>query len=345
MQWDRLLNSFHTLNLASRFQSNIWKRAYNTFTPFSLSLPHLFPFSVVVQSLGRVGFFETPWMAARSRPSPSPGACKNSCPPSGWHHPTTSSSVTPFSFLPTQVKFHCSAKVSLLMLISLGTPGKTTLVKVSSTYVLPEPQGPNVTRGKHSTFTGLTFTPATRTPSGSRMQSSSYSPTPLISPFSGKLFPPSLRFLAFPFSHPLLNDLASNFTEKIETTGELPRAPATLPTSQPLQPPSEDYWWTMKLGAKPNHPHGLCQARSPPLSPALEDCSTNCPLSPPAMLFVLKDSFSSESKRYFIYLSRFLCSSFSKTHHNEYGQISNLLLNLPQSGFCPSHYPLLTSDD
>ena len=145
-----------------------------------------------------------------------------------------------FSFLPTQVKFHCSAKVSLLMLISLGSPGKTTALSYFQlrTYFLPEPQGPNVTRGKHSTFTGLTFTPATQTPSGSRMQPSSYIPTPLISSFSGKLFPPSIKLPAFPFSHPLLNDLASNFTEKIETIGEFPRAPATLPTSQPLQPPS-----------------------------------------------------------------------------------------------------------
>ena len=140
-------------------------------------------------------------------PPLSPGACKNSCPPSGWHHPTISSSVTPFSFLPTQVKFHCSAKVSLLMLISLGSPGKTTLVKVSSvpysqlrTYFLPEPQGPNVTRGKkNSTFTGLTFTPATRTPSGSRMQPSSYISTPLISSFLENYFHLPSNFQHFPF--------------------------------------------------------------------------------------------------------------------------------------------------
>ena len=30
-------------------------------------------------------------------PSPSPGACSNSCPPSQWCHPTISSSVVPFS--------------------------------------------------------------------------------------------------------------------------------------------------------------------------------------------------------------------------------------------------------
>ena len=30
-------------------------------------------------------------------PSPSPGACPNSCPPSQWYHPTISSSIIPFS--------------------------------------------------------------------------------------------------------------------------------------------------------------------------------------------------------------------------------------------------------
>ena len=33
-------------------------------------------------------------------PSPSPGACSNSCPLSQWYHPTISSSVAPFSFCP-----------------------------------------------------------------------------------------------------------------------------------------------------------------------------------------------------------------------------------------------------
>ena len=34
-------------------------------------------------------------------PSPSPGACSNSCPSSGWCHPTISCSVTPLSLLPS----------------------------------------------------------------------------------------------------------------------------------------------------------------------------------------------------------------------------------------------------
>ena len=52
-----------------------------------------------VQSLSRVRLFATPWTAAHqaSCPSPTPGACSNSCPLSQWCHPTISSSVIPFS--------------------------------------------------------------------------------------------------------------------------------------------------------------------------------------------------------------------------------------------------------
>ena len=53
---------------------------------------------VVVQSLSCVWLCD-PWMAAHqaSSPSPSPGACSNSCPLSQWFHPTIWSSVVPFS--------------------------------------------------------------------------------------------------------------------------------------------------------------------------------------------------------------------------------------------------------
>ena len=51
--------------------------------------------------LSRVWLFVTPWTAAcqASCPSPSPGACSNSCPLSQWCHPTILSSVVPFSCL------------------------------------------------------------------------------------------------------------------------------------------------------------------------------------------------------------------------------------------------------
>ena len=39
----------------------------------------------------------TPWTASLPCPSPSPGACSNSCPLSQWCYPTISSSVVPFS--------------------------------------------------------------------------------------------------------------------------------------------------------------------------------------------------------------------------------------------------------
>ena len=54
---------------------------------------------VVVQLLSRVWFFVRPWTAAcqASCPSPSPGACSNSCAWTWWCHPTISFSVVPFS--------------------------------------------------------------------------------------------------------------------------------------------------------------------------------------------------------------------------------------------------------
>ena len=51
-----------------------------------------------VQLLSCVRLFATPWTAAHqaSLPSPTPGACSNSCPSSRWYHPTISFSVTHF---------------------------------------------------------------------------------------------------------------------------------------------------------------------------------------------------------------------------------------------------------
>ena len=52
-----------------------------------------------VQSLSHVWLFATPWTeeARLLCPSPTPGACSNSCPSSWWCHPTTLSSVIPSS--------------------------------------------------------------------------------------------------------------------------------------------------------------------------------------------------------------------------------------------------------
>ena len=53
-----------------------------------------------VQSLSCVQLFVTPRTAVSRPPcpSPTPGACSNSCPLSRWCHPTISPSVVPFSF-------------------------------------------------------------------------------------------------------------------------------------------------------------------------------------------------------------------------------------------------------
>ena len=53
----------------------------------------------VVQSVSPVWLFETSWRqhSRHPCPSPSPGACSNSCPLKRWCHPTISFSVAPFS--------------------------------------------------------------------------------------------------------------------------------------------------------------------------------------------------------------------------------------------------------
>ena len=52
-----------------------------------------------VQSFSHVQLFVTPWTAAHqaSCPSPTLGACSNSCPWSRWCHPIISSSIFPLS--------------------------------------------------------------------------------------------------------------------------------------------------------------------------------------------------------------------------------------------------------
>ena len=59
-------------------------------------------FFFVVQLLGHVQPFATPWTTAHQAPCPSltPGVGSNSCPLSQWCHPTISASVSPFFFCP-----------------------------------------------------------------------------------------------------------------------------------------------------------------------------------------------------------------------------------------------------
>ena len=88
-----------------------------------------------VQLLSGVRIFATSWTAGcqASRPSPTPKACSNSCPSSRWCHPTTSSSVIPFSHLqsfPASRSFPVSQFFTLggLCLVKWVRQGKTNTV-------------------------------------------------------------------------------------------------------------------------------------------------------------------------------------------------------------------------
>ena len=74
-----------------------------------------------VQSLSCVWIFETPSTAARqaSLPSPTPGVYSNSCPLSRWCHPTSSSSVIPFSFC--LQSFPASGSFQMSQFFALGS--------------------------------------------------------------------------------------------------------------------------------------------------------------------------------------------------------------------------------
>ena len=67
-----------------------------------------------------------------SSPSPSPGACSNSCPLSWWFHPTISSSVVPFSYCPQSFPASGSFQMSQLF-----TSGGQRIGVSASASVLP----------------------------------------------------------------------------------------------------------------------------------------------------------------------------------------------------------------
>ena len=88
-----------------------------------------------VQSLSCVQLFATPWTAQHARPpcpSPTPGLHPNPCPLSRWYHPTSSSSVVPFSSCPQF--FPTSGSFQMSKLFASG--GQSTGVS-ASTSVLP----------------------------------------------------------------------------------------------------------------------------------------------------------------------------------------------------------------
>ena len=62
-------------------------------------------------------------------PSPSPGICSNFCPLSWWHHPTISSSVTPFSCIQS---FPTSESFPVSQLFTSGDHGASASASVLS---------------------------------------------------------------------------------------------------------------------------------------------------------------------------------------------------------------------
>ena len=100
--------------------------------PLSRWRPYFLCF-VVVQSLSCVWLWSHELQHTRLPcPSPSSGACSNSCPLSWWCHPTISSSVVPFSSCPQS----CPASGSFQMSQLFALGGQSIAVSVS-TLVLP----------------------------------------------------------------------------------------------------------------------------------------------------------------------------------------------------------------
>ena len=79
-------------------RTSYWKSHWHKNQKLFREFLNIYQFSSV-QSLSHVWLFVTPWTAAHRPPCPSPthGVHSNSRPLSQWCHPTTSSSVVPFS--------------------------------------------------------------------------------------------------------------------------------------------------------------------------------------------------------------------------------------------------------
>ena len=88
----------------------------------------LFSYSVVSDSLQPQGLQH----ARLPCPSPTPGACSNSCPLSRWCHPTISSSVVPFSSCPQS--FPASGSFQMSQLFSSG--GQSIGVSASASVLV-----------------------------------------------------------------------------------------------------------------------------------------------------------------------------------------------------------------
>ena len=92
-----------------------------------------------VQSLSRVRFFATPWIAAHqaSHPSPTPGVYSNSCPSSQWCHPAISSSVVPISSCPQSFPASGSFPMSQLFTQSIGISASASVLPMNTQHWSP----------------------------------------------------------------------------------------------------------------------------------------------------------------------------------------------------------------
>ena len=112
---------------------------FELYIPVSLRmLISCFVLILVVQSLSRVQLLATPWTAACQSPLPFSvsRACSNSCPLSGWCHPTISSSVVPFS---CPRSFPASGSFQISQLFASG--GQSTGVSASASVLPVSSQG------------------------------------------------------------------------------------------------------------------------------------------------------------------------------------------------------------
>ena len=87
-----------------------------------------------VQSLSNVRLFVTHGLQHTRPPcpSPTPGVYTNSCPLSGWYHPTISPSVVPFSSCPQS--FPASGSLQMCQFSTLG--GQSIGVSASASVLL-----------------------------------------------------------------------------------------------------------------------------------------------------------------------------------------------------------------
>ena len=116
------LQSFYTLEFKKNMKIKFWNIFQNMLSNIGIWMIETGQYMAVssVQSLSRVLLFATLWTAdARPPcPSPTPRVYPNSCPLSRWCHPTSSSSVVPFSSHPQS--FPASGSFQMSQLFSSG---------------------------------------------------------------------------------------------------------------------------------------------------------------------------------------------------------------------------------